>query len=90
MFFVAAPAEGEWHVVLTARTEAGKKADGEYKLEDDQAKELAAKVLSELTEEQRAFLRKTFKEKGKIAAIKELRKMSVHSLKIAKMVVESL
>lgn len=90
MYFISSPGEEEWHVVLTVRTAAGQKADAEYRLEDSQVKEVAAKILDELTQEERTFLKTTLREKGKIAAIKELRKMSTHSLKVQKLVIESL
>lgn len=89
MYFIAVEGD-EWHVVLTKPTEAGEKAQAEYNLSDDELKILVKKIADELTQEQRAQLVATLKSKGKIAAIKELRKMSAHSLKVQKMVVEQL
>jgi len=83
--------EGQnWHLVAPIKTEAGKKVPSEYKLTDAEQVALAAKVVEELSPEQRARVVKAIQSKGKLAGIKALRTMSAHSLKVQKIAVESL
>lgn len=80
----------DWHVVCPVPTAAGEKTAQEYKLSEPEQQALADKVRAELTAEQRAHIVATLKAQGKIAAIKELRKLNAHSLAVQKLVVEGL
>lgn len=80
----------DWNLVVSVPTPAGEKAQEEYDLSDEEQKALAAQVTEGLTPEERELLVATLKNKGKIAAIRELRKIRTNSLRVNKLVIEAL
>ena len=79
-----------WYLVVSKKTAAGEKMDAEFELSEDEQLELAHRVVSELTPQQRAQVLEAMESGGKVAGIKALRQFSAHRLRVHKLVVEEL